>query len=95
MNEHSCAISTPSHSVSTMKAEIGRRREPSGAGVAAMTTMISARGPFVVHSFSPFRIQCEPSSESSAVVDMFAGSEPTSCSVSAKAESAPRASRGR
>ncbi len=34
MNEHSCATSTPSHSVSTMKAEIGRRREPSGAGVA-------------------------------------------------------------
>ena len=53
--------------------------------------MISARGPLVVQSFSPFRIQWDPSSESSAVVDMFAGSEPTSFSVRAKADRAPPA----
>ena len=78
-----------------MKALIGLRLDPSGAGVPAITTMSSARGPLVVQSFSPLRIQCKPSSESSAVVDMFAGSEPTSCSVSANAESAPFASLGR
>ncbi len=95
MKEHSCATSTPSHSVSTIKALIGLRFEPSGAGVRAITTMSSARGPLVVQSFSPFRIQCKPSSESFAVVDMLAGSEPTSCSVSAKADSAPFASLGK
>jgi hypothetical protein len=33
-----------------MNAVIGLEREPSWAGVRAMTMMISARGPFVVHS---------------------------------------------
>ena len=95
MKWHSCTVSTPSQAVSTTNAVIGLRLDPAGAGVLAITMMISARGPFVVQSFSPFRIQWLPSSESSAVVDMLAGSEPTSGSVSANADSAPFASRGR
>ncbi len=95
MKEHSLTVSTPSHEVSTMKALMGFRDRPSGAGVRAMTTMRSARGPLVVQSFSPLRIQWLPSSVGSAVVEMLAGSEPTSGSVRAKAESAPAASRGR
>ena len=95
-NVQTCPTSTPSHAVSTINALIGfRPRTPSRAGVRTMTTMMSARGPLVHQSFSPFRIQCWPSSESSAVVDRFAGSEPTSCSVRAKADSSPAASRGR
>ena len=64
-------------------------------GVRAMTTITSATTPFEHHSFSPFRIQCLPSSLSTALVLMFAGSEPTDSSVSAKAETSPRAKRGR
>ena len=88
--------STPGHAVSTMNVLISRRlRRPSRAGVTAITTMISARGPLVHQSFSPFRIQCVPSGERSARVLKFAGSEPTSDSVSANADSAPPARRGR
>ena len=91
-----CVTSTPGHPVSTMKAVIGRLPfTPSLAGVRAMTTMISDRGPLVVQSFSPFRMKAFPSSVGVAVVAMFAGSDPTSGSVSAKAERAPLARRGR
>jgi hypothetical protein len=38
----------------------------------------SARVPFVHHSFSPFRMKCDPSAEGSACERMFAGSEPAS-----------------
>ena len=96
MNVHVCTTSTPSHAVSTMKAVIGLRLfTPSLAGVRTMTTMMSARGPFVHQSFVPFRIQCSPSSDSTAFVERLAGSEPTSCSVKANADSSPPASRGR
>jgi hypothetical protein len=95
MKEHLCTTSTPGESVSTMNAVIGFLFEPFSGGVRAITTMMSARGPLVVQSFSPFRTQWVPSADSSAVVDMFAGSEPTSFSVSANADSAPFANRGR
>jgi len=55
-------------------------------GVRAITTISSATGPFVIHNFSPFRIQALPSAAGVAVVVMRAGSEPTSTSVSANAE---------
>ena len=51
--------------------------------------------PFVHHSFSPFKMYAVPSVVGTAVVDMRAGSEPTSFSVSANAEIAPFASRGK
>ena len=96
MNVHVCATSTPSHAVSTIKAVIGLRLlTPSLAGVRTMTTMMSARGPLVHQSFVPFKIQCSPSSESSACVERLAGSEPTSCSVKANADNAPEANRGK
>ena len=60
-----------------------------------MTTNRSARVPFVHQSFSPFRMKCDPSSDGVAVVDMFAGSEPASTSVSANALIAPFARRGK
>ncbi len=62
-------------------------------GVRAMTTRSSALVPFVHHSFSPFRIQV--SSSRIAVVSIAAGSDPTPCSVSANAEIAPAARRGK
>src|SRR5690606_41958183 len=62
---------------------------PSFDGVRAITTMISATGPFVHQSFSPFRMYAWPSSVGSAVALILAGSEPTSGSVSANAETAP------
>ena len=68
---------------------------PSLPGVRAITTISSAMVPLVHHSFSPSRRYAEPSGVGTAVVVMRAGSEPTSTSVSANAEMAPRASRGR
>ena len=51
--------------------------------------------PLVHHSFSPLSVQNFPSSLIVALVRRFAGSEPASISVSAKAEMAPLASRGK
>jgi hypothetical protein len=65
------------------------------SGVRAMTTRSSARVPFVHQSFSPFSVQKRPSALGVAVVRRFAGSEPASASVSAKAEMAPLARRGK
>ena len=64
-------------------------------GVRAITTRSSAFVPFVHQSFSPFRIQPSPSSLGIAVVSIAAGSDPTPCSVSANAEIAPFARRGK
>ena len=64
-------------------------------GVRAMTTISSAFVPLVHHSFSPFRIHAWPSSDGTARVSIAAGSEPTPISVSANAEMAPLARRGR
>ena len=94
MNSSRCGTSTPAQLVSTMNAVIGPGL-PSRPGVRAITTISSAIGPFVIHSFSPFRIQAEPSLVGVAVVVMRAGSEPTSISVSANAVIAPLAQRGR
>ncbi len=76
--------------VSTMKQEIFLV-----FGSRAITTSSSARVPFVHQSFSPLRMKCFPSSVGVAVVRMFAGSEPASVSVSANAEIAPFAMRGK
>ena len=92
-----CLTSTPGQLVSTMKAVICRRSRPFTTfdGVRAITTSSSAMVPFVHHSFSPFRIQLSPSSLGTAVASIAAGSDPTPGSVSANAEIAPRASRGK
>src|ERR1051325_2811032 len=97
MNWQRCAISTPGVSVSRMKAEICFFSFPftTFGGVCAITTMTSAFRPFVHHSFSPLRIQPLPSGDGVAMVCIFAGSEPTPGSVSANAEIAPLARRGR
>ena len=94
MNSSRCDTSTPGQLISTMNALIGPGF-PSFPGVRAITTISSATVPFVIHSFSPFRIHALPSAVGLAVVVMRAGSEPTSASVSANAEMAPFASRGR
>ncbi len=52
MNSSRLTISIPGHEVSTMKALIGPGL-PSLPGVRAITTISSAIGPFVHHSFSP------------------------------------------
>src|SRR2546430_2684840 len=92
-----CSTFTPGQLVSTRKAVICRRSLPSTIleGVRAITTMSSARVPLVHHSFSPFRIQACPSSLGTAIVSSAAGSDPTPGSVSANAEMAPWARRGR
>ncbi len=92
-----CSTVTPGHAVSTMNAVICRFSLPATTldGVRAMTTMSSARVPLVHHSFSPFRIQAAPSSLGTARVSRAAGSDPTPGSVSANAEMAPCASRGK
>jgi hypothetical protein len=64
-------------------------------GVRAITTSRSAMVPLVHHSFSPLSTQCWPSAESSAVVSIAAGSDPTFGSVSANADTAPLARRGK
>src|SRR5918996_1564934 len=91
------ATSTPGHDVSTMNAVICRFSLPFTTfdGVRAMTTSSSATVPLVHHSFSPLRIQAWPSSEGTAVVSIAAGSEPTFGSVSANADTAPLARRGK
>ncbi len=96
MNRQRCSTSTPGQFASTMNAVICRRGLPftTRSGVRAITTNSSAQVPLVVHSFSPFSTQCEPSSLGSACDARLAGSEPTSTSVSANAEMAPLASRG-
>ena len=68
---------------------------PTASGVRAITTNSSARVPFVHHSFSPLRMNDLPSAVGVAVACMFAGSLPASTSVSANAEIAPLASRGK
>ena len=97
MKRDRCTISTPGALASTMKAVICFRGLPFtiASGVRAMTTSRSARVPLVHHSFSPLSVQCFPSSLKVALVRRFAGSEPASTSVSAKAEMAPLASRGK
>src|SRR6267142_348547 len=90
-----CTTSTPGHSISTMNAVICFFSLPLIIldGVRAITTSSSALVPFVHHSFSPFRIQT--SSSRIAFVSIAAGSDPTLSSVSAKAEIAPAARRGK
>src|SRR5205807_8673154 len=63
--------------------------------VRAITTRISALVALVHQSFSPLMIQPLPSGDLTAVVSILAGSEPTPGSVSANAEIAPLARRGR
>ena len=63
--------------------------------VFAITTSTPALIKLVHQSFSPLRMKAEPSSVASARRLMFAGSEPASVSVSAKAEISLRATRGR
>src|SRR6266480_3503207 len=60
-------------------------------GVFAITTSTPALIKFVHQSFSPLRINAEPSSVGSARRLMFAGSEPAFHSVRAKAEISRRA----
>ena len=97
MNSHRRTTSTPGQSVSTMNAVICRRSRPLTIfeGVRAITTSSSATVPFVHHSFSPLRMKACPSSVGTALVSIAAGSEPTPASVSAKAEIAPLARRGK
>ena len=56
MNRQRCADSTPGMVFSTIKAVIFFFSLPSTVmGVCAITTMMSATGPFVHQSFSPFK----------------------------------------
>src|SRR5512143_3931738 len=64
-------------------------------GVRAITTISSAIVPLVHHSFEPLSTHSRPSAEGTAVVSSAAGSDPTSGSVSANADTAPLASRGK
>src|SRR5437763_10642413 len=97
MNWQRCATEKPGVFVSTMNAEICFFSFPltTFGGVWHITTMISAFRPFVHHSFSPLMIHPLPSGDGTAEVCIFAGSEPTPGSVSANAEMAPLARRGR
>ena len=81
-------ISSPGESTSTMNAVICLRSLPLTifGAVFAMTTSTPALIRFVHQSFSPFRMNAEPSSVGSARKLMFAGSDPAFDSVSAKAE---------
>ena len=65
------------------------------SGWRAMTTKSSAIVPLVHQSFSPFEDVVALGACASRVVARFAGSEPTCGSVSANAEIAPAAQRGR
>ena len=91
MNWQRCTISNPGEFVSI----VFSLPLTTFGGVCAITTMSSAFRPFVHHSFSPLMIQPLPSGDGVAVVCIFAGSDPTPGSVSANAEIAPLASRGR
>src|SRR6266480_1870176 len=90
-------ISSPGELTSTMKAVICLRSLPFTifGGVFAITTSTPALIKFVHQSFSPLRIQADPSSVGSARKLIFAGSEPAFHSVRAKAEISRRATRGR
>ncbi len=88
MNRQRYSTFTPGQSVSTTNALIFLV-----CGSRAITTSSSASVPSVHQSFSPFRMKSSPSRR--AVVERLAGSEPTCGSVSAKAEIAPAAQRGR
>jgi len=92
-----CSTFTPGHAVSTMNAVICRFSFPFTTldGVRAITTRSSALVPLVHHSFSPLSTHAWPSDVGTAVVSIAAGSEPTPGSVSANAEIAPFARRGR
>jgi hypothetical protein len=64
--------------------------------VLAKTVKKSAKPPFEIQSFSPFRIQCLPSGDRSARVLMLKASLPEPGSVRQNAAiSSPDASRGR
>ncbi len=93
MNWQRCSTENPGVLVSTMKAVICFFSFPFTifGGVWAMTTMSSACVPLVHQSFSPLMIQPLPSGDFTAVVCIFAGSEPTPGSVRANAEMAPLA----
>src|SRR6266516_4223081 len=92
-----CTTATPGQSASMMNAVICRFSLPFTTldGVRAITTISSALVPLVHHSFSPFRIHACPSGLGTASVSIAAGSDPTPGSVSANAEIAPRARRGK
>src|SRR5256714_14572320 len=92
-----CSPFAPGQAVPTMNAVICRFSFPFTVldGVRAITTISSALVPLVHHSFSPFRIHAFPSSLGVARVSIAAGSDPTPGSVSANAEMAPLARRGR
>ena len=64
-------------------------------GVRAITTSTPAFTPLVHQSFSPFRMNSEPSSRWLGVRLIVAGSDPAWISVSANAEISPPATRGR
>lgn len=82
----------PGESASTTKALIPPL-ESAVLGTRAITTSRSATTPLVVHSFTPSSTYASPSG--TAVVASRAGSDPTSGSVSRKAEMSVRARRGR
>src|SRR4029453_10630380 len=90
-------ISRPGQSTSTMDALICLRSLPLTIfdGVRAITTSTPAFTPFVHQSFSPFRMNSEPSAVGSAFKLSVAGSEPACVSVNANAEISPAATRGR
>src|SRR5262245_65885538 len=88
MNRERYSTVTPGHAVSTTKALIFFV-----CGSRAITTNNSASVPFVHQSFSPLSTYASPSH--SAVVERIAGSEQALTSVSANAEIAQAAQRGR
>src|SRR5207249_11511077 len=94
---HRLVTSTPGQAISTTKALIWSLALPPLilGGVLAITTITPALVPLVHQSFSPFSTKNFPSGVGSARVFIAAGSEPTSASVSAKAEISPLATRGR
>ena len=73
-----CGISSPGVSTSTMNAVICLRSLPFTifGGVFAITTSTPAFSPLVHQSFSPFRMNAEPSGVGSARRLIVAGSEP-------------------
>ena len=97
MNRQRYVISRPGVATSTMNAVICLRSLPPTifGAVFAMTTSTPAFTPLVHQSFSPFRMNSEPSGVGSARRLMVAGSEPACDSVNAKAEISPPATRGK
>jgi hypothetical protein len=78
MNRQRYAISSPGVSTSTMNAVICLRSFPPTIfdGVRAITTSTPAFTPLVHQSFSPFRMNSEPSWLGSAFRLSVAGSDP-------------------